>query len=208
MSPELLAMMMGGQGGGLGAGLGGILQGIFGNSGKPYEQAGKAYLPFYNKAQGYQNPFYNAGTGAIPQYQDWLKKMADPSGFINNLMGGYKESPFARYQQEQSVRAGTNAASASGLTGSTPFAQQLQQNASNISGQDMNQWLQNVLGVNTQYGAGLGGLMQGGQHAGDILSQLASNAGEYMGGVGYGKEAGQQQDRNSLWGGITKIFGG
>jgi hypothetical protein len=191
-----------------GAALPGLAQGFFGDSGKPYEEAWKGYKPFFEKAQKSQNPFFNAGTQAIPQFQEWLNSQKDPSAFINHLMGGYQESPWAHYQQQQGIRAAQNVGSATGLSGSTALQQQAQQNAQGISSQDMNQWLQNVLGINTQYGSGLQHQEQMGQHAGDFLSQLFSNAGEYKGGTNYGQEAGEQSDRNALWAGIAKLFGG
>ena len=94
------------------------------------------------------------------------------------------------------------------MTGSTPLQLQAQQNAQSISSGDMQNWLQNVLGINTQYGAGLHNQEQMGQHASDILSQLFQGAGEYKGGTNYGQEAGEQSDRNALWAGIAKMFGG
>ena len=77
-------------------------------------------------------------------YQDWLQTQKDPSKFINDQMANYQESPYAHYLQQQSMRAGQNAASASGLSGSTPLMQQMQQNSGQIASGDMNQWLQNV----------------------------------------------------------------
>ena len=99
-------------------------------------------------------------------------------------------------------------ASASGLSGSTPLAQQLQQNAGNISSQDMNQWLQNVLGVNTQYGAGQYALMGQGANAANALLQMLTQYGELMGQGAYGKEAGRQQDRSNTIGGLLNMFMG
>jgi len=192
----------------IGGSIPGFLQYFFGHSGAPYEAANKAYTPFYNQAKEQQNPFYQAGTGAIPQFQDWLGQMKDPSGFINNLMGKYQESPFAKFQQQQGMRAAQNMGSATGLTGSTPLQMQAQQNAQNISSQDMNQWLQNVLGVNNNYGSGLFNEMQGGQHSADMLSQLMQGAGEYRGGTAYGQAAGEQNDKSALWGALGKLFGG
>src|SRR5665213_800508 len=107
--------------------------GMFGDSGKPYQDAMDQYKEWGDKAQNAQNPFLQAGQGAIGDYQKWLQGQQDPSGFINKMMGQYQESPWAKYQQQQSMRAGTNAASANGLAGSTPFAQQMQQNSQNIS---------------------------------------------------------------------------
>lgn len=185
-----------------------ILQGLFGNSGAPFKKAEKAYTPYYNEAKGYQNPFFNAGNEAIPQYQEWLSKMQDPSGFINNLMGQYQQSPGAKYSQQQAINAANNVGSASGLIGSTPLQLQAQQNAQNISSQDMNSWLQNVLGINSNYGEGLNNQVGWGRQSADILSQLAQGAGNFYGGSAYGQEYGKQKDQRSLWDGIAGLFGG
>lgn len=188
------------------SGAGGILGGLFGDSGAPYDAAMKQYQNFINQAKGVQNPFYNAGTNAIPGYQNWVNSMSNPSGFINNLMGQYQQSPWAKYQQQQAMRAGTNAASAGGTIGSTPFAQQMQQNATNISSQDMNQWLQNVLGINTQYGAGMGNLMGMGANSANALTSLFGDYGKSMGEAAYGKEAGKNQDWGNLIGGGLSLL--
>jgi len=207
MDPAMLAMLMqGGQG--LQGGLGQFFGGLFGNSGAPYGDAMKQFENYFGKAKDTQNPFYQAGVGALPQYQNWLSGMKNPSGFINNLMGGYQESPFAKFQQQQGIRAAQNMGSASGLTGSTPLTQFAQQNAQNISSQDMNQWLQNVLGVNTQYGSGLNNLISGGQGAANNISSLLSQLGVLMGQGAYGQRAGENQDRSNMIGGLLKLFMG
>src|ERR1043165_4147194 len=121
---------------GIGNAFGGILGGMFGHSDKPYETAGQQYQQYGNMGRQTQMPFYQAGQQAIPAYQNWLQSQSNPSEFINSLMGNYQESPYARYLQQQSMRAGQNMASANGLSGSTPFMQQMQQNAANISSQD------------------------------------------------------------------------
>ncbi len=190
-----------------GSGLGGILGGMFGNSGKPYDKAMQQYQQYGNMAAGAQQPYMNAGQGAIGNYQNWLQGQQDPSKFINNLMGGYQESPYAKYQQQQAMNAGTNAASASGLSGSTPMMQQMQQNAGNIASEDQNKWLQNVLGINSQYGLGQNNLMQGGQQAANQLTGLYNQQGQQMGQGAYGKEAGKQNDWWNTLGGIGSLIG-
>lgn len=189
-----------------GSGFGTFLGGLFGDSGDPYKQAMEQYEKYGKKAEGTQQPFLSAGQQAIPQFQQWLQGMQDPSGFINNLMGGYQQSPYANYMQQQSMRAGQNAASASGLMGSTPLMQQLQQNAANISSQDMQNWLQNVLGINTQYGAGVGNMMQGGQGAANALTGMYGNMGQQMGEAAYGQSAGGQNDMWNMFGGLAQMF--
>ena len=192
-------------------GIGGLLGGLFGDSGAPYKKAMDQYQQWANKAQQAQNPFYNAGASAIPDYQKWLQGQSDPSGFINNLMNQYQASPYSQYLQQQSMRAGQNAASAGGMDnpyaslGSTPMMQQMQQNSANIASGDMNQWLQHVLGINTQYGQGEQNLIQGGQNAANALTNMYGQMGQQMGQAAYGKEAGGQQDMWNTLGGAASI---
>jgi len=189
-----------------GSGLGGLLGGLFGDSGKPYDKAMEEYQKYMQMGQQTQQPYLNAGTGAIGDYQKWLQGQQDPSKFINDQMGQYQESPWAKNLQQQSMNAGQNAASASGLMGSTPLMQQLQQNAGNIASQDQNQWLQNVLGINTQYGQGQQNLMSGGQNAANSLTNMYNQMGQNMGQAAYGKEAGKKQDFwNTIGGGLGMI---
>jgi hypothetical protein len=181
--------------------------GLFGNSDAPYEDAMKQYKEYAGKAEGVQNPFLEFGKAGMPLFQNWLSGMQDPSKFINNLMGGYQESPYAKFQQQQGMRTAQNVGSASGLTGSTPLMQFAQQNAQDISGKDMNSWLQNVLGVNTQYGQGLGQQIGVGQGAANALTGMYGDMGRQMGEAAYGREAGKNQDRNNMWGGLFNLGG-
>lgn len=189
------------------SGLGGIAGGLFGNSDAPYDAAMKQYREYIGNAENMQKPYYDAGVGAIPQYQDWLSHMKNPSGFVNSLMGGYQESPYAKYMQQQSMRAGQNAASASGLMGSTPLMMGLQQNAADISSQDMQSWLKNVLGINTEYGQGQQNLMQGGRESANALTNLYGDYGRTMGDAAYGRQAGRNQDFSNMLGGGLQLAG-
>lgn len=191
---------------GMGAGgIGGLLGGLFGDSGAPYEDAMKKYREWAAKAQGVQDPFLKAGTGAIGDYQKWLQGMQDPTKFINNITSQYEQSPYAKFLTQQGQNAGMNAASASGLVGSTPFAQQLQSNAQGIASGDMQNWLQNVLGVNSQYGQGQGNLMNMGQNSANALTNMYSQMGQQMGDAAYGRKAGQQQDFMNMIGGAGSL---
>lgn len=180
---------------------------FFSNPGKPYGDASKELARYFPQQQGYLNPFLKAGQGAIPDFQNWLKSMQNPSGFINNLMGSYQESPYAHYQQDQAMRSAQNMGSASGLTGSTPLTQFAQQNARDISSQDMNQWLQNVLGINSQYGAGQMGLMGQGMQAGNAMSQMLGDYARNQAMLKYGQGAANQGRWGNIIGGIGNFFG-
>jgi hypothetical protein len=191
-----------------GSGLGGFLGGLFGHSDKPYDKAMEQYQKYMQMGQQTQQPYLNAGQDSIVNYQNWLQNQQNPSQFINNQMANYQESPWAQNMQQQSINSGQNAASASGLMGSTPLMQALQQNAGTIASQDQNNWLQNVLGINSQYGQGQNNLMTGGKNAANALAALYNQMGENMGQAAYGKEAGRNQDFwNTIGGGLNMIKG-
>ncbi len=190
-----------------GSGLGGILGGLFGNSSKPYDAEMEQYQKWMQQAQQAQQPYADAGKGAIGDYQKWLQSQQDPSKFINDQMGNYQESPWAKNLQQLSMNAGQNAASASGLMGSTPLMQQLQQNAGTIASQDQNQWLQNVLGINTQYGQGQNNLMTGGQNSANKLTDMFNQMGQNMGQASFNKEQSKQNNFWNTMGGVGSLIG-
>lgn len=193
--------------GGIGDHLGQFFGGLFGNSGAPFEDAMDQYREWGQKGENTQNPFLDFGKRGMPQFEEWLKGMKDPSDFINNLMGNYQESPFAKFQQEQGMRTAQNMGGASGLTGSSPLTQFAQQNAQNISSKDMQDWLGRVLGINTQYGQGLNQQIGVGQGAANSLTNMFGDMGRQMGGAAYGREAGKNQDRSNMWGGLFNLGG-
>lgn len=189
-----------------GGGLGGILGGLFGNSGAPFDKAMQEYQKYMHMGQQTQQPYLDAGKGALGEYQQWLQGQKDPSKFTNDLMGKYQQSPYTAMLQQQAQAAGENSASASGMMGSTPFSQQQQQNAGNIAQQGMDSWLQNVLGVNTQYGQGQHNLVQGGQNSANKLTDMYNQMGKNMGEQSYNKEASKQNNFwNMIGGGIGML---
>lgn len=184
-----------------------FLNGIMGQNRQPYSKGMDEYRNWLNQAQGVQQPYYEAGQRGLGNYENWLNTQKDPSKFINDQMQNYQQSPYNTYLQQQSQNAGQNAASASGLLGSTPFLQQQQQNAANISQQGMNDWLQNVLGINTQYGQGQQNLMGVGQNAANSLSNIYGQAGKDLGQATFGRERAGQQDLWNIINGGLGMFG-
>jgi len=190
-----------------GSGLGGLLGGMFGNSGKPYDKAMEQYQKFMQMGQGVQQPYLDAGKQGLGNYQEWLQGQKDPAGFLNKMMGQYQDSPYTSYLQQQAQNAGINAGSANGTMGSSALAQQMQQNAGNIAQQGMDSWLQNALGINSQYGQGQQNLMQGGQNSANSLMNMYNQMSQQMGDAAYGKEAGKQSDWWNMLGGVGGMIG-
>lgn len=187
----------------LGSAGGNLLSDLFNNPSMPYQNAANQYQKWAQMGTGAMNPFMQAGAGAIPQYQNWLKTMSNPQQFINNLMSGYQESPNAKFMQQQAMRAGENMGSASGLMGSTPLALQMQQNAGNISQQDMQNWMGNVLGMNQLYGGALGNEMNMGEQGANSLMNMYSNMANNMGDMAYSEGAAQNQNFGNI---LSDIF--
>lgn len=190
------------------SGLAGLLGNLFTDQSSPYRAAQDAYQQYGQQAMNAQQPYLQAGQQGLGNYQDWLKGMQDPTKFINNTMSQYQQSPMAKYLQNQSIRSGQAAASASGLSGSTPFSQQLAQDANNISSQDMGSWMNNVLGVNTQYGQGQQSLANMGQHSADNMSDMYEKMAEQMASTGAGQAAGHNQNTANIFASIQQMLSG
>lgn len=187
-------------------GLSSILSGILGNSGNSYNKYMNEIQKYHNQAQNAQQPYINAGTQGLDNYQNWLNTQKDPAAFVNNLTSNYQQNPYTSYLQGQAQNAGINAGSKNGTMGSSALMQQMQQNSANIGQQGMDSWLKNVLGINTQYGEGQNNLMQGGHNAANTSSALYSNFGNNMGEAAYEKQNANQYDRNNTMAGLAEIL--
>jgi hypothetical protein len=193
-------MMMLGQAGG------NFLSDMFTNPSMPYQNAANSYQQWAQQGANAMNPFMRAGQGAIPQYQAWAKSMSNPQQFVNNLMSGYQESPNAKFMQQQAMRSGENMGSASGLMGSTPLAMQMQQNAGNISQQDMQNWMNNALGVNQMYGGALGNEMNMGEQGANSMMNMYNNMANNMGDLSYNEGAAQNNQTGNMFSDLGTLF--
>ena len=189
------------------SGLGGMFGGLFGNSGSPYEKGMDEYQKWAQQGINGMQPYNQAGQGAMADYQKWLQNQKDPSAFINNMMNQYKESPQTQFLQQQAQRAGQNFGSANGLSGSSALMQQMQNNAGNIASSGMNDWMQKVLGINSQYGQGQQHMMDNGMNSANSLANMYNQMGQTMGSGAYGQQAGKNQDFWNTIGGLGNIIG-
>lgn len=160
--------------------------GAKGDVNKGYDEANR-YMQPYNKggAADYQNyrgyvqqqgqnlaPWQNTGSWQYGQINQ------SPVDYYNQIMGGYNESPQAKYEQDQAMRAANAGGSASGMIGSGAYQKAIQQNAADISARDQQRFFQNVGGANQ---------MQMG-YMGDLRNQQNSynNMQQYLTNLGYG----------------------
>lgn len=195
-----------GLGGGL-AGLGSLFGGLFSHPEKAYDQAMKQYQQMLQMGGAGFNPFIQAGQGAINPFMQSLNQMQDPTKYMEGIMGKYQQSPFAKQQTDEAMRMAQNQASASGLLGSSPLMQESQKMAADISSKDMQQYLQNAMGIQGSYLGGLQNLMGQGLQGQGGLASLYGGMAPSMGEAAYGGEAAKQQKWPNIFGGLGGILG-
>lgn len=169
---------------GLLAGAGsGVLSKLFGGS---QQNPARAARPYLEKIPGigeqYYSPYVNRGEEANQQAGDIYKRLSmDPQAFLNQIMQGYKPSEGYKFKSEQGQKAALGAARAGGYLGSDYDELKRAELANQLASQDMQQYIDNILGLQ---GAGLSGL----QHQGDTGFQASSGLADYLGNA-YGNRA-------------------
>ena len=155
-------------------------------------------MPYLNEIPGatqpYYQPFIQSGQQAESQTNPLYERMSgSPGAFIEELMQGYTPSRGYRFKQAEMERAMRNSAAHGGFLG-TPYNQQQQAElVQGLLGEDMQQFLQNLMGAQQVGLRGQEGRMGRGFEAstgyGDILGQtLGAKA-----GLGYQGQYGQNQ---------------
>ncbi len=153
--------------------------GLFSFLGGKQSNPANAAMPYLNQIPQFGRDAYNpyiqqgqqAGKVAQGQYDQMTQ---DPSAFINAIMGKYQESPGYQYQQQQGSRALANTAASGGYRGGQFEQQQQGELMQSLLGGDMQQWLQNNLGVHSQG-------LQGQQHMSDVGYNASGNLADYLG---------------------------
>lgn len=169
-------------------------------------------MPYLEQIPGtikpYYEPYIQQGQQAGNQFSPILGQMSqNPAQYLEQLMQGYEPSKAYGLQRDEALRAASSSAAAGGRRGTPQDMMNQARIADMLMGQDMQNWLNNVLGIQ---GAGLSGQ----QHlydvgygastglAGDLSNVLGSQAGlAFQGQSQQNKSA--QDIIKSLLGAIT-----
>lgn len=192
---------------GLLAGAGsGVLSKLFGGS---QQNPARAARPYLEKIPGigeqYYSPYVNRGEEANRQVGDLYKRLAmDPQAFLNEIMQGYKPTEGYQYKSKMAQDAAHNAAAAGGYVGGEYDQRNRAELANSLASQDMQQYIDNILGLQ---GAGISGL----QRQGDYGYQASSGLADYLGNA-YGNRAQlessgrqyQNQSRGNMFGNMLQ----
>jgi hypothetical protein len=176
-----------------------------GDVGKGYANAGQYMQPFYNGGVNdwnqYNQALQNQGN-TLNQYgnpMDWAWRNASlsPDQFYNNAMSGYQMSPQAKYAMNAMTNSTDHAASASGMLGSGAYGRELNQNANQISQNDMQQYFDNYMrSYQGQMGAGQ-----------NYQNQMNNYMSGLFGGANMGYNAGNQMGNYAIGQGMANAQG-
>lgn len=161
------------------------------------------------------DPYMQNRGDILNQYRQALAQGADPTAFLNQIMSQYRMSPEVQNQINYGTQAANRAAAASGMLGSSAEQQEVASRAQAMRSQDMQNFLNRVFGLRSQYLGGLGGLEQQGFGASRDVANMRDHLGDQlMGGygqLGAAEGAGDMAKSGALGGllgGIGSIAGG
>jgi hypothetical protein len=172
-----------------------------------------AAMPYLNQipgmAKGYYEPYINKGNEAYNIFNPELSQMtSDPAAFLEKIMKSYEPSRGYQLQRDEALRAAGNSAAAGGMRGSSNDISNEARIADTLQGQDMQQWLQNVLGIQTQGTQGLTHQFDTGYNASNALSGDLSNVLGTQASLAFQGQANQNQSKSDLLSGLVKALAG
>lgn len=176
------------------------LSSIFGSGNN--NPANKA-MPYFQQIPGIAHqtydPYVQQGQEAGKIAQGQYSQMAqDPTAFINHLMEGYKPSEGYQYNQKEMMNAANNSAAAGGMVGTPQDQIGREKLTQGLLSQDMQQWLNNLMGAQ---GVGLQGeqnMYNTGAQASGAMGSDIMNAMGTQGSLAFQGQANQNQSRNDL----------
>lgn len=181
------------------SGFGNIIQNLM----KVGQQGQSLFNPWINQATG--------PNGSMNAYNQALNPMSNPQQFIQKMMQGYQQSPAAQYAQQQGIKGANAAGAASGMLGSGAEQTELQRQGQQITQQDQQNYLNNMMDTYGQYLGGLSNENQQGLGASTNLASILSSLGMKAADIGMGQDQiaaqGQEAQTQGKDSGIAGISG-
>ena len=172
----------------------------------------KAAMPYFDQIpdmlKQYLDPYISGGLDVQDSLKSGYTEMADdPMGLLEQILSGYK--PSAGYEQAlgEATRAASNTSAAGGYRG-TPLDAQTQGNiAGKLAGEDMQRFIENILGIKTTGLAGEKGLFDVGFDASKGLSGDLSNVLGTQGSLAFQGQREQNQQQQDLFKSLMGLLG-
>lgn len=187
--------------------IGGAIGGLTGGFGKdPAKEANKYLKQIPGVGKQYYNPFIERGARAGNLLEGEYGKLLNPTSFIDEIMKHYKTSAGAEYNRDKLGKGIGATAAAGGFAGTPEHQQEYGEMADKIMSQDMQEYLQNALGV---YNRGLGGEegfnTQGFDASKDLVDLIGGTLSSQA-GAAYKSADQSNEDRQALMNAITKAL--
>lgn len=172
-----------------------------------------AAMPYLNQIpgmeKGYFDPYIQQGNAASNTLNPQFQQMgSDPTAFLEKIMKGYEPSRGYQLQRDEALKAAGNSAAAGGMRGSQNDISQSARISDMLQGEDMQKWLQTVLGIQGAGLQGLGHQFDTGYDASKSLSGDLSNVLGTQAGLAFQGQANQNKSHSDLLSGILKALGG
>lgn len=157
--------------------MGGLLDSFFGGDD---ENPADAAMPYLNQIPGvakeYFNPFIERGKRSGDMLEGQYDKFTNnPTDYLDQIMSRYRPSSGYNFKQNQLLKAAGNSAAAGGFRGTENDQQNSAQMVQGLLGDDMQQFLANVLGIQGQGIAGHQGFQNQGYGAAGSLADVLTN---------------------------------
>lgn len=171
-----------------------------------------AAMPYLNQIPGvekqYYEPYIGYGKEAYNTFSPQLKEEAThPVDVLEGLLKRYEPSKAYQLARDEALRAAGNTAAAGGIRGSLSDIKNEARLSDALLGEDMQRWLQNVRGIQSE---GLGGLQLPFETGFKASSGLASDLGNVLGTqaqLAFQGQANQNLSRSDLLSGLVKALG-
>jgi hypothetical protein len=193
------------------AGGSGLASSLFGGHQK---NPANAAMPYFNQIpsalhEGY-DPYIQHGNQSGDLLQgEYGNLVGHPGNKLNEIGGGYQQSPGFKFALQQALQGAGHAAAAGGMAGSPQHEFENMQLSTNLANQDYNSWIKNALGL---YDTGISGEQKfydtgstAGMNLGQDLASALAMKGQYAFGGQAGKNAGKSQNLSNLIGGAGAL---
>lgn len=189
------------------------LDDLFGSGDSDKTNPADAAMPYYNKIPGMEHnaydPYIQRGNAAYGKFNPILDKMtSDPAGFLQSIMGGYNTSKDFQLKNDAMTKAAGNSAAAGGQRGSLSDINNQAHITDSLMGDDMQNWLHNVLGIQDKGMQGEEGLYSSGFDANRDLTGDLSNIMGTQGSLAFQGQANQNKSHSDMMSALMKLAAG
>lgn len=163
-----------------------------------------AAMPYLNQIPGvghdYYDSYINQGRGASERVGgEYDKLLSDPTGFIQKLMDSYQTSGQYGYERDKLTNELGNTAAAGGFAGNPYHQQQQGEMVQGLLSKDMQQYLQNALGVYNTGLQGEQGLADTGYDASGKLTDLLGGTLNTQAGLAFQGQSQKNANQSALF---------